>query len=159
MIIKKKRRRIGRDDREEVHQKPEVPRDGTATSRVCLKSYSDGPPECKCLEHQLETEFQSHRDLIDTFLGVRGFNQNKRTQSAQIHLIRLTGQQQNEKFLLRQDGTTAKEGIEGERGRTDWDSGQLSDEVFWSLAVRSRFVGEEFIGFWVFGSLRRLNAD
>lgn len=76
MIIKKKRRRIGRDDREEVHQEPEVPRDGSATPRICQQSDSDGLTECKCLEHQLETEFQSHRDLIDTFLGVRGFNQN-----------------------------------------------------------------------------------
>lgn len=82
MIIKKK----PRDDREEVHEEPEVPRDGSAAPRVGQQSDSDGSSECKCLEHQLESEFQSHRDLIDTFLGVRGFNQNKQTRSVEIYL-------------------------------------------------------------------------
>lgn len=145
VIIKKKSRRLRRDGREEVHPQPEVPRDGSAAPRVGQQSDSDGFTECKCLEHQLQTEFQSHRDLIDTFLGVWGFNQNKRPQS-EIHLIRWTGQQQNKIPSPRQDGTKAK-GIEKSLGRTDWDSGQLlSDEVFWSLAVRFRFARDEFIG-------------
>lgn len=112
MIIKKKSRRFSRDGREEVHQEPEVARDGSAAARVRQQSDSDGFTECKCLEHQLESEFQSHRDLIDTFLGVRGFIRNKRPQSAQIHLIRRTGQQQNRIPSLRprQDGTKQSKG-------------------------------------------------